>query len=462
MQRRAPNLSAENATPGPEQEPQRRWVAIAALRHRNFRLFWGGQVVSLIGTWMQTVAQGYLVYHLTHSAAMLGVVTTLASLPVLLLTLFGGVLADRLPKRRVLVGTQSSAAALALILGILVATGLVQVWHVMLLATALGVVNAIDVPTRQAFVVELVGKRDLLNAIALNSSIFNGARIVGPAVAGLLIAHTGLAAPFLLNAASYIAVIAGLLAMRLPPFMVEQDPGPALRRLASGLRYIRHDAAVSTILLVMAIAGVLAFNYPALMPAFAAEELRQGAEGLGLLYAALGVGAIVGALTLAAAGHRLPRAPLFWVGAVLFCALQIAFSFTRTLPVAMGTLVVMGLFMILFTAGANTLVQTLVPDGLRGRVMGVYTLVFLGSTPIGSLLAGLVAGRLHSVPLALAGGSALSLLAIAVVWWRRPTARALVAPQDAADQQARGPAQRAEQETASTSGGARSHSVAAR
>jgi MFS family permease len=430
MQRRALGVSAENAKPGTEQEPRRRWAAIAALRHRNFRLFWGGQVISLIGTWMQTVAQGYLVYHLTHSAAMLGLVTTLASLPVLLLTLFGGVLADRLPKRRVLVGTQSSAAALALILGILVATGVVQVWHVMLLATALGIVNALDVPTRQAFVVELVGKRDLLNAIALNSSIFNGARIVGPAVAGLLIARTGLAAPFLLNAASYLAVIAGLLAMRLPPFMVEQNPAPALRRLASGLRYIRHDAALSTILLVMAIAGVLAFNYPALMPAFAAEELRQGAEGLGLLYAALGVGAIAGALTLAAAGHRLPRAHLFWVGAVLFCALQIVFSFTPTLPAAMGTLSVMGLFMILFTAGANTLVQMLVPDGLRGRVMGVYTLVFLGSTPIGSLLAGLVAGRLHSVPLALAGGSALSLLAISVVWWCRPTARALAASGD--------------------------------
>ena len=462
MQRKALSLSAENATPDPEQEPRRRWAAIAALRHRNFRLFWGGQVISLIGTWMQTVAQGYLVYHLTHSAAMLGVVTTLASLPVLLLTLFGGVLADRLPKRRVLVGTQSSAAALALILGILVATGVVQVWHVMLLATALGVVNAIDVPTRQAFVVELVGKRDLLNAIALNSSIFNGARIVGPAVAGLLIARTGLAAPFLLNAASYLAVIAGLLAMRLPPFMVEQNPGPALRRLASGLRYIRHDAAVSTILLVMAIAGVLAFNYPALMPAFAAEELHQGAEGLGLLYAALGVGAIAGALTLAVAGHRLPRAPLFWTGAVLFCALQIVFSFTPTLPAAMAALAVMGLFMILFTAGANTLVQTLVPDGLRGRVMGVYTLVFLGSTPIGSLLAGLVAGRLHSVPLVLAGGSALSLLAIAVVWWRRPTARALAEPDDEDRRQVADAVRQREQGKAEASRGASSRSLAAR
>src|SRR2546423_10869483 len=328
MQRRARSVSAENDKAGTEQEPRGRGATIAALRHRNFRLSWGGQAIALIGTWTQTVAQGYLVYPLTHSAAMLGLVTTLASLPVLLLTLFGGVLADRLPKRRVLVGTQSSAAALALILGILVATGLVQVWHVMLLATALGVVNAMDVPTRQAFVVELVGKRDLLNAIALNSSVFNGARIVGPAVAGLLIARTGLAAPFLLNAASYLAVIAGLLAMRLPPFMVEQNPGPALRRLASGLRYIRHDAAVSTILLVMAIAGVLAFNYPALMPAFAAEKLHQGAEGLGLLYAALGVGAIAGALTLAAAGPPLPPPAVVLVGAVLCCALPIVFSFS--------------------------------------------------------------------------------------------------------------------------------------
>jgi MFS family permease len=244
--------------------------------------------------------------------------------------------------------------------------------------------------------------------------------------------------------------------------MVEQNPGPALRRLASGLRYIRHDAAVSTILLVMAIAGVLAFNYPALMPAFAAEELHQGAEGLGLLYAALGVGAIAGALTLAVAGHRLPRAHLFWVGAVLFCALQIVFSFTPTLPAAMAALAVMGLFMILFTAGANTLVQTLVPDELRGRVMGVYTLVFLGSTPIGSLLAGLLAGRLHSVPLALAGGSALSLLAIAVVWWRRPTARTLAGPGDVDRGRVADPARQREQGMAEAPRGAPSRSLAAR
>ena len=405
------------------------WTAIAALRHRNFRLFWSGQVISLIGTWMQSIAQGYLVYHLTGSAALLGLVTTLGSLPVLLFTVFGGVLADRLPKQKVIIGTQAASALLALILGLLVATGVVQVWHVMVLATALGLVNALDVPTRQAFVVELVGRRDLLNAIALNSSVFNGARIVGPAVAGLLIAHTGLAMPFILNGLSYGAVIAGLLAMRLPPFERQQNPEPALRRLGEGLRYARRDGPISTILLVLGIAGVLAFNYPALMPAFAAEELHQGAQGLGLLYSALGVGAITGALTLASFGHRLPRAQLFWLGAVLFCALQIVFSFTRTLPLAMATLAVMGLCMILFLADANTLVQSIVPDALRGRVMGVYTLVFQGSTPFGSLLAGLIAARLHSVPIALAGGSAISLVAIAVVWWLRPATRALAAPE---------------------------------
>src|SRR5256714_434749 len=212
----------------------------------------------------------------------------------------------------------------------------------------------------------------------------------------------------------------------------------------------------------MAIAGVLAFNYPALMPAFAVEELHQGAQGLGLLYAALGVGAIAGSLTLVAAGHRLPRAPLFWAGAVLFCALQIVFSFTRTLPVAMGTLVVMGLCMILFLADANTLVQTLVPDGLRGRAMGVYTLVFLGSTPIGSLLAGFVAGRLHSVPLALAGGSALSLLAIAVVWWRRPAARALAEAGDEDGHPPADPAPRRAPGTGAAPCGASSRALAAR
>ncbi len=399
--------------------------AIGALRHRNFVLFWCGQIVSLIGTWMQTVAQGYLVYHLTGSATLLGLVTTLGTLPVLFLTLFGGVLADRAPKRRVLVATQSSAALLALILGVLVATGAVQVWHVLALATALGVVNAIDVPTRQSFVVELVGRDDLFNAIALNSSVFNLARIVGPAVAGLLIVRTGLAAPFLINAASYVAVIAGLLAMRIPPFVAAKNPEPALQRLAAGLTYARTDLTVSTVLLVLGSVGILAFNYPALMPAFAAEELHQGAGGLSLLYSALGVGAIAGALTLAFAGDRLPRARLFWAGAVLFCLMQILFSLTRTLPLAMAALVVMGLCMILFLADANTLVQSFVPDALRGRVMGVYTLVFLGSTPFGAFAAGLVAGRLRSVPVSLAGGSVLALGAIAAIWLCRPAAHAL-------------------------------------
>lgn len=382
--------------------------AIGALRHRNFVLFWCGQIVSLIGTWMQTVAQGYLVYHLTGSATLLGLVTTLGTLPVLFLTLFGGVLADRAPKRRVLV-----------------ATGAVQVWHVLALATALGVVNAIDVPTRQSFVVELVGRDDLFNAIALNSSVFNLARIVGPAVAGLLIVRTGLAAPFLINAASYVAVIAGLLAMRIPPFVAAKNPEPALQRLAAGLTYARTDLTVSTVLLVLGSVGILAFNYPALMPAFAAEELHQGAGGLSLLYSALGVGAIAGALTLAFAGDRLPRARLFWAGAVLFCLMQILFSLTRTLPLAMAALVVMGLCMILFLADANTLVQSFVPDALRGRVMGVYTLVFLGSTPFGAFAAGLVAGRLRSVPVSLAGGSVLALGAIAAIWLCRPAAHAL-------------------------------------
>lgn len=426
-------MRRENEPVLDEEMPEDGLAAFAALRHRNFRLFWSGQVISLIGTWMQTIAQGYLVYHLTGSAALLGLVTTLGSLPVLLLTVFGGVLADRLPKQRVIIGTQAASALLALILGTLVATGVVRVWHVMVLAAALGCVNALDVPTRQAFVVELVGRRDLLNAIALNSSVFNGARIVGPAVAGLLIAHTGLAAPFILNGLSYGAVIVGLLAMRLPPHAAPRQTEPALRRLGEGLRYVQHDGAVSTILIVLGIAGVLAFNYPALMPAFAAEEMHQGAQGLGLLYSALGVGAITGALTLAAAGHRLPRAQLFWVGATLFCATQIAFSFMRSLPLAMAALAVMGLFMILFLADANTLVQSLVPDALRGRVMGVYTLVFQGSTPFGSLLAGLIAARLHSVPIALAGGSAISLVAIAVVWWLRPATRALTG---AAEEQA--------------------------
>lgn len=398
---------------------------IAALRHRNFLLFWSGQIISLIGTWMQTVAQGYLIYQLTGSSALLGLVSMLGSLPILLFTTVGGVVADRVPKRRLLVWTQSLSALLALILGILVSTNLVQVWHVMVLATALGVVNAFDTPTRLAFVVELVGKRDLFNAIALNSSIFNAARIVGPAVAGLLIARTGLSAPFLINAASYIAVIAGLLAMRMPPFVREVAPEPPLRRLTEGLRYIKNDGAILTILMTLGSASILAFNYPALLPAFASQQLHQGAQGLGLLYSALGVGAISGALLLAAYGHRLPRAKLFWSGAIAFALTQIIFAFSPNLIFAMIISVAMGLCMILFVADANTLVQTLVPDALRGRVMGVYTLVFLGSTPLGSLWAGLAAARFNSVPLVLAGGSLASLLVVGLIWALRPASREL-------------------------------------
>jgi len=397
----------------------------AALAHRNFLLFWCGQLISLIGTWMQSVTQGYLVYNITHSAYMLGVVTALGTLPVLLFTLFGGVLADRVPKRTLLVATQLCSALLALILGLLVVSGHVRVWEVLALATGLGIVNAIDAPARQAFVVELVGKRDLFNAIALNSSIFNGARIVGPAVAGLLILRFGLGVPFLLNAGSYLAVIAGLLAMRLPSSAPDKHPEPALRRLADGLRYVRDDVPVRTVLTVLGLASALAFNYPALMPAFAREELHQGAAGYSLLYSALGVGALAGGLTLAAFGHRLPRAKLFWAGALLFPSVQIVFALARTLPLAIAALTVMGFCMIMFLTDANTLVQTLTPDHLRGRVMGVYSLVFLGSAPFGSFLAGLVAGRLHSVPAALIGGSVLAIASIVAVWLRYPRARAL-------------------------------------
>ena len=386
-----------------------------ALRHRNFRLFFLGQTTSLVGTWMQSVAQGWLVLQLTNSAYYVGLVSALGSLPVLLVSLPAGVFADRSNKRRVVVATQALALVQALVLAVLIWMHRVELWHVAAAAVFLGLVNAVDIPTRQSLIFDLVGKDDLMNAIALNSSAFNAARIVGPAIGGILIGGIGIAACFFLNGVSYVAVIAGLLAMRLPAWSPPPLAGDGLARFREGARFILGDRATRALVLNTALLSIFGFPYLVLMPVFARDVLHVGAAGLGFLMASVGIGAVVAALGVAAFGPRLPKGRLLVWGGPAFGLAIAAFALTPWVPLAVAILVVSGGAMIANNAVTNTLLQTIVPDGLRGRVMGAYTFVFVGMAPLGAYQAGWLAGRV-GVQVAVAAGGLVCALASLALW----------------------------------------------
>lgn len=382
-----------------------------ALRHPNYRLFWFGQLISLIGTWMQTVAQAWLVLQMTGSAVDLGIVSALQLLPVLVIGMFGGVFADRVSKRRLLLVTQTFQMLLAAILGLLVSTGLVQIWHVYLLATLLGVANAFDMPTRQAFVVEMVGREDLMNAVALNSMQFNAARIVGPALAGISIAAIGVTGSFYANAASFVFVIGGLALMRTDRFFAV-EPAPrtsVIRSLAEGCRYVLNTPTVLMITALVGVLGIFAFNMNVLVPLFAKNVLHSGAGGYGLLMAAMGAGSLLAALT--AAFLQRTRWDLLLGGAAVFCVFEIAFAFSHMFWLSMLLLAVTGYGLITFFMSANTGVQQKVPDQLRGRVMGVYMTVNVGATPFGNVASGALASS-FGAPFAMATGAAAALVSV--------------------------------------------------
>jgi MFS family permease len=388
-----------------------RWrKTFAALRHRNYRLFFGGQLVSLIGTWMQMVAEGWLVYQLSSSAFLLGFVRFLNTIPVTLLTLVGGAVADRVDKRKVLIVTQTVAMVLALILAALVHLHLVKVWHVAALGLMLGIVNAFDIPTRQSFVVDMVGKPDLMNAIALNSSMFNGARIVGPALAGLLIGFAGLAGCFFLNGLSYVAVIFGYIAMRLPTSVANANHKSMWHATLEAFRYVAGNRPIRTIMILVAIVSLFGWPYTVLMPVFARDILHVGATGLGYLMAANGIGAFSGAMTLASLGDHPNRRRLVFGGLIGFSVMLFVFALSRNPWISASALVCSGWFMLLFFATANTSVQMRTPDELRGRVMGIYSLAFIGLSPVGSLLSGGIA-RVTSAPFAVALGAVVCFAA---------------------------------------------------
>ncbi len=399
-----------------------RALRLGALAHRNFRLFFFGQGVSLIGTWMQSVALGWLVLELTDSAFAVGLNQALRSLGVLLFTLYAGIVVDRVDKRRLIILTQLLQMGEALALAVLVWTHLITVWQVMALAALFGVVNAFDIPARQAFIVELVGKDDLMNAIALNSSMFNAARIVGPAVAGVLIGATGVAMCFFLNGVSYIAVIAGLVAMRLPPFVPHAVPPSAREGFRQAVAFIRSDRRVLALVVLVAVFSVLGFPFLVLMPVVARDVLHTGARGYGLLMAAVGVGAMLGALGLALAARRVRQGPALLDGGGAFGVLLVLFAAARSFGLALALLALAGCAMIVTTALANTMLQTLVPDDLRGRVMACYAFVFIGMAPLGAFQAGLLAEH-GGAPLAIALGGVGCLVAAVLAAWRVPELR---------------------------------------
>ena len=390
-----------------------------ALRHRNFRLFFSGQLISLIGTWMQSLAQGWLVLQLTQDPFVLGVISAVQFLPIMVFGLFGGLIADALPKRTTIIATQTASMILALVLFWLTWTHQVQPWHIGVLALLLGCVNTIDMPTRQAFVVEMVGRDDVVNAVALNSAVFNTARIVGPAIAGVVIGVVGISSCFLLNGVSYIAVIIGLFAMRPSElharggYRFQRSARAVLADLAEGLRYVRATPVVLLAVAVVGLVSTLGMNLNVLVPVYAADVLHAGATGFGFLMAATGIGSLVAALTIAFAGRSSPRVML--AGGAILSLLQAVLVAVHVMPIALACMFGVGFGSIAMTATANTSIQLAVPDGLRGRVLSVYTTVFAGSTPIGALFAGTLAAQFGAA-MSFGVGGATSLAVVVVAF----------------------------------------------
>jgi MFS family permease len=392
---------------------------LRAFRHRNYRLFFGGQLVSLIGTWMQQVAQAWLVLQLTHDPLWLGLVAVAQFGPVIIFGLFGGVIADQLPKRKTLLVTQAVAMILAFILFGLTATGVVQVWHVIILAVFLGTNNAIDMPTRQSFAVEMVGREDMTNAVGLNSAQFNASRILGPAVAGLLIGAFDISIAFLINGISYLAVIVAYLAMReselrrVEPVARPTSVRGVFENLAEGVRYVRTTPLVLLAVVVVGLVATFGMNFQVLVPPLADNVLNVGASGYGFLMAASGLGSTITALWVAFSRKVGPR-PIV-IGAIALGLGSILLAASTSYAVSLVAMFIVGAGGIGMAVAANTTIQMSVPDQLRGRVMSVYTTVFAGSVPAGGLLMGAIAST-WGVPLALMVGAVLSL-AVGIGAW---------------------------------------------
>ena len=402
--------------------------ALTSFRQRNYRLFWFGQMISLIGSWMQSIGQAWLVLQVTHSAWQLGLVGALQALPILLFSLFGGVFADRWPKRRVLLVTQSLAMLQALLLWALIATGAMQLWHLYVLAMLLGLTNSLDRPTRQAFVVEMVGREDLPNAMALNSSLINLARIVGPGLGGIIIGASSVTMLFLLNGLSFIPVLISLALMRrqeLHELHAQlQQPGAVGERkntwhsLREGVDYVWKTPALAFVILVVGLVLLFGSNFNVVLPLFATGVLQAGAVGFGFLSAASGLGALIAALWLAWRNQK-PTVRHVLIGMLVFAVLEAVFAVSRLYLLSLALIAAVGFAETAFAVGATTMLQMLAPDHLRGRVMSIYVLCFDGSLPLGYMLVGWLSA-LCGAPIALLICALVSLLMAGAgwMWWK--------------------------------------------
>ena len=392
----------------------------SAMRHRNYRLFWIGQVISLVGTWMQSVSEPWLVLLLGGSPLQLGIVLALEFAPSTVLAPLGGVLADRMDKRTVIIWTQVAAALQALVLFAITVTGVVQIWHIFILAFVLGCINAVNMPVRQAFAAEMVPRRDLLNAIALNSASFNAARIVGPAVAGVTLALWGPAVNFGINAVSYLAVLIGLWMInpaKLYRAARSVESLPVLRSLNEGFQYAIRTPSVLWPLFLLLGVSIFGLNFQTLLPLFAVHTLGLHADGYGALYAVMGVGSLIGSMSLAFLGQRRPLVPLIIGGGLIFVTFELLLGATRSVEPAYIWVIFIGLSSMLMINTINVTVQYGVPDHLRGRVMSLYVTVFAGSSPIGGLFAGGVA-QVWGAPAGFVLGALFSLLFVGLAGWQ--------------------------------------------
>lgn len=400
--------------------------AFIAFQYRNYQLWFFGQLVSLAGTWMQSIAQGWLVYQISHSEFALGLVGFAGAIPILIITPFGGVVADRVPKRTLLVITQSAMMVLAFILSVLVFTNLVQVWHVILMAVLLGIANAFDAPTRQSFIVDMVGRDHLTNGIAMNSIMFNGARVIGPALGGLLLAAVGTGWCFFFNGVSFLAVIAGLLAMHIPRQAARpQNSASAWQQLKDGLHYSARHSEIVSLLLLASVFGMFGNAYSALLPAFVDQVYHAGANGYGFLNAAIGLGAVTGAFMIAQYVDRTRRGAWLFFANQGFSILLFIFAFNANFSLALLAGFGLGACFMIQNTNINSLLQTRVDDAMRGRVLSLYTLSFFGLAPFGNLLSGALAQQ-WTLSGSVAVFAAISLVGSLIIFLTNPKLRKLI------------------------------------
>jgi MFS family permease len=394
----------------------------ASFRHRNYRLWFVGQLVSLIGTWMQNTAQGYLIYTITGSAAYLGYVGFISGVPSWLFIMYGGLIADRMSRRTLLIITQSVMMVLAFILAGLVFLNIVQPWHILVLAFLLGVANAFDTPARQSLVVDLVEREDMTNAIAFNGTMFNAGLIIGPAIGAAVYALTGPAWCFTINGLSFIAVIIALAMMRIKPAPAPLRRGSAMEAIAEGFHYVRGNRLVLTLTLSTFVFNIVGFGPITLLPAWAVTILNGDVTTNGLLLSARGIGAVIGGLIIAAIASRGGRGKMWAASSILMPLIMVAFAISRDVPFSLVLMAFTGFTLVTVMNNSNAMVQALVPDELRGRVMGLYSLMFMGGGPLGALLVGVLADKTNE-PFTFIVCAAGTLLFAVVIWFFRPEVR---------------------------------------